>query len=171
MTDLYAELITDINKAVDTIESGETAVAKARYADSTPLAQNAGNAERADYADSVISASNADYVPSVENISPQSVQCKLNQGIGNCILAQGVYYVMLNSTSYLSHNRILNSVFYVGADANATYSTCLLAVGTSALDLTYTTDGAITIIDWLKKQETEENGTLYFYKIGNIHEE
>lgn len=180
MADLYAELITDINKTIDPLENGELTVAKAKYATSADTADNAGNCESANTADRANSVNNATFASVVPDMGiPLFGSCRIDSGQNSSYtLAEDGVYLVVYDCKYVStytYNRTLCGVMVVNGSATVD---CPLSHRNNTMfgaTLRYRPEDAfpieiITLGTYGGTVREKSNGTLYFYKIGTLEE-
>ena len=181
MTDLYTELITSINEAIDPIENGKIVVAKAKQVESTDKADNAGNCESANTADRANNVNSATFANAVPNMEiPLVGSCTISSGRNsNYTLNDDGVYLVVYDCKYVgtyTYNRTLCGVMVVNGNKTAD---CPLSHENNSIfgsTLRYRPEYAypLEIIFWGEYGGTvreKSNGTLYFYKIGTLQEE
>lgn len=159
--DKYAELITEVNEAVNALESGDIVAAKATDADNAAHADTAGNAASANYA---TSAGLADYV---SNLSSQFCSCAVTEGAATApgIMLKTSPMLVCFVTNYNHHHGILVNT-WAGDNFYTRVGNYTLQC---ASDPSTRIDGVVTLTaDGVDASEI--NGTLIFYKLGGVSE-
>ena len=178
--DKYADLIQEVNEAVNAMERGDITVMFATGADSAAnadYAKTAGNASNATYATSAGSATQAGTAnkagladkASLLMVSPDYPFCKitLTSGSGSTTknFDEGLYVVTYDD----GNRKILSGILCIGTldERTRSYS---LTLGTVALLVEeQATGGAnVSLISLNSTPTISENGTLRFIRIGNI---
>ena len=178
MTDLYTELITNVNATIDTLEEDGATAAKATHAVYAENADSVENADSADHADEVDETSNATFATASANMPPISMVGSgyISSGIG-IILSDGmfedngVYLVVYKNlySSYYVHTYTGIIVFKTGKNATTRLSNLENWYGGSLLLKPVDTGKhRVDIIDTAGRVTSTAAGTIYFYKIGTI---
>lgn len=97
IVDKYTELITEVNEAVENLESGNVTAAKANYAQNANYASSAGNASNANYATSAGNANTANSSNSAKYIHPD-IQNAVDS-TEYIIYEPGIYCVLLENNT------------------------------------------------------------------------
>ena len=178
MADLYAELITNINKTIDPLENGEIAVAKAKQAASADTADKAGNCEIANIAETVGKANIASFSNVVPDMGfPLYTSCQVSSGKTNdCSLEDGVYLVVYDCKFNTSYQRYLCGVMVVKGSNGSDCRICEVDNNFHGMVIQYRPNNTYQIEvcywgDYGITRCSSANGTIYFYKIGTLQEE
>lgn len=172
--DKYAELITEINEAVNAIENGQVKAAQAETADNAVYATTAGNAESATYATSAGQAASASHATQadnatkadratkattadkVKNVTSVAASCTISSGRGElpADVKSGEIYLVVLTTSSATHSGVFCW--------NSSSTQCWGALGDCDLgvqgtDVSISRNGTVT---------SALTGTLYFYELG-----
>lgn len=177
--DKYAELITEINEAVNDIEKGNITAMFATSADTAAKATTADSAKNATYATSAGSATTAGRASTAEQasrahtlmVSPDFPYCSITlsggKGSTDTIFNEGLYLVI-----YDTGGTILSGVGYIGAN-EALLNKYLIALGKVSVvyeEVDRELGGAKVSLIHLSDSNPviTDGGTLKFIKIGSI---
>ena len=151
--DKYAELITEVNEAVNAIGSGNIKVANATNADNAAHATTAGNAQNANHATSAGSASSA------ATIAPSLIaSCAVINGSGTkpSELSSGVLYIVTFRNDESGIYECGVCLLGVGSEGTAIIGNATMTVSGSGITLSANSGNGTS------------NGTLRFYKLATI---
>lgn len=176
MTDLYTELITNVNAAINTIEEGEIIVVNVSHAEYAENADRVGNAESAEYANEVNKTSNATFANVSADVPISAVgSCSISSGVGslsNGVLEnKGVYLVVYKNvySTYYVHTYTGVIIYKSGKNATTRLSNCTNRYGGS---LRVVFGGAgnhrVDILMYDESVSSFATGKVCFYKIGTI---
>ena len=150
--DRYAELITEVNEAVDNLEQGNVTVAKAVNAEKATHATSAGNASSANY------ASTAGAADTANRASELVIEPLYTSVIGACPSYPGVYLAEVEFGG-----RVQSGIISI-PDINSKKTICGHSFGfteyagdpqTNFLRLEYTTDGELIAVNDLTGDRIE----------------
>ena len=180
----YAELIEEINEAVDALEEGNIIAAEATHAvsaDNATTADSAANATHATYATRADRASGTDYVRVAIQAPNKTVDIVKNHATdnGQKDFESGFYFVTFTIEGYESnyefdYDTIYSGMGYIGANTGKR-NTYYIPLG--SLYLVYTQDeqfefgkSATTYGVYSHKDDssTERSGKLKFYHISSL---
>ena len=159
--DKYAELITEINQAVEALESGNVKAAKAAQADNAARADTAGNAENANYAVSAGQAARAATAESVIAVPTNlAVSCSVEEGSGEVLSEAMPFSELVVVVFEADGERHIGVYFDYGlGDYYTRIGEYVMEVmpGTNVSSIYLTREGV---------DDANINGTLKFYRLG-----
>ena len=177
MADLYAELITNINKTIDPLENGEISVAKSKQATNADTADHAGNCESATLSGTANNVNSASFGNVVADMGiPLVTSCKIINGEGDsCSLSEGVYLAIYVGTYSGMYQRTLCGLLVV---MEGKISHCRIAPRYNRLHgatLQYNHKSSFMWLSYSSGGDSEldstnTDGNVYFYKIGTLEE-
>ena len=160
----YAEAIEEINKAVNAIEKGNVAAAKALTANTAKSADTAKNAESATYATSAGSATtagSANTATMADNLAlvlAATIKITEGRGVISDGLERDIFYFVLFEEANLTHSGVFCDRSFTDL-SEGNIGTCILGFshGGGYRDVFVNLNGT-----------NYGNGTLKFYKLGGV---
>ena len=163
MADLYTNLITRVNKAIDPVEHGGVTIKEAEKATTADSAGKATTAKQANTASVVKTAE-----------SPLLVSAKITNGDSDgCVIGEGVYLVVYQG-EYAGRTHQLCGVLVVKAGVS---SSCRIAQRNNAKrggTLQYNPESSYLWLSYSggssEVNTTDSSGTAHFFKFGTLQE-
>lgn len=160
--DKYTELITEVNEAVEALESGNVKAAKAVNADNATHAATAGNAESANYATSAGNANRAATAESVIAVPTNlALSCAIEEGNGTA-LTEAIFGELVAVVYEDASAGEIHCGVYFEYGLGDYYT----RIGEFVMEVMPTVSGADIYMTRDGYGREDINGTLKFYRLG-----